>query len=92
MESYFNRCGMCVHCNLYDKDSWSGAFKCEERGLRVKVTEEPCSRFENDSRRTASDIEYARAHENGLKQYIDSLTLINPPPTDEYPFEEKKHA
>ena len=66
MESYFNRCGMCVHCDLYDKDSWSGKFKCKENGYRVKVTEETCNKFRNDSNRTEKDIEYARAHENGL--------------------------
>ena len=66
MESYFGCCGMCVYCDLYDKDSWSGKFKCKERGFRVKVTEEKCSRFENDNRRSIKDIEYARAHENGL--------------------------
>ncbi len=66
MESYFGCCGMCVHCNLYDKDSWAGTFMCTERGFRVKVTEEKCKYFENDSRRTYKDIEYARAHENGL--------------------------
>ena len=67
MESYFGCCGMCVYCDLYDKDSWSGKFKCKEKSYRVKVTEEKCSKYEHDDRRTIKDIEYARAHENGLK-------------------------
>ena len=65
-ESYFGCCGMCVHCDLYDKDSWSGQFKCRKRGFRVKVMESKCGEFENDSKRTYKDIEYARAHSNGL--------------------------
>ena len=67
MESYFGCCGMCIYCDLYDKDSWSGKFKCKERDFRVKVTDNKCSRFENDNRRDAKDIEYARSHENGLR-------------------------
>lgn len=66
MESYFGCCGTCVHCNLYDKDSWTAGFKCTEKSYRVKVTETKCSLYEYDSRRTTSDIEYARSHENGL--------------------------
>ena len=66
MESYSGCCGMCVHCNLYDKDSWSGSFMCKERGFRVKATESKCAHFENDDRREIRDIEYARSHENGL--------------------------
>lgn len=66
MESYFGCCGMCTYCNLYDKDSWSGKFKCTERGFRVSVGESKCGKYNHDNRRTARDIEYARAHENGL--------------------------
>ncbi len=67
MESYFDCCGMCVHCNLYEKyDSYSDKFKCTERGYWVKPTEEKCRYFENDSKRTYKDIDFAREHVNGL--------------------------
>ncbi len=60
MESYYHCCGMCRFLNLFDKDSWSGKFKCTERDIRCKATEDACSKYEHDSRRRYEDIEEAR--------------------------------
>lgn len=64
-ESYFGKCGMCIYCDLYNKNG--SEFKCTEvSGRWVLATEKACSRFKSDSSRSARDIDYAREHSKGL--------------------------
>ncbi len=59
MESYFKKCGMCAHMNLYDK--YGGSFKCTYYDHYRKPTESACSsKFEPDRNRSPQDIEKAR--------------------------------
>lgn len=58
MESYFNCCGMCAYLNLYD--SFNGKFRCTKRDFYCLATEDKCSKFEGDAKRTYTDIDKAR--------------------------------
>ena len=58
MESYFKKCGMCTHLNLYDK--YGGKFKCTYYGHYDPPTDAACSKFEPDKGRSPEDIENAR--------------------------------
>ncbi|MDD7194643.1 MAG: hypothetical protein PUH33_09075 [Clostridiaceae bacterium] len=65
-ESYFGKCGMCIYCDLYNKNG--SHFKCAAvSGRWVLATEKACNKFESDSsNRSAKDIDYAREHTKGL--------------------------
>ena len=64
-ESYYGKCGMCVYCNLYNKNG--SHFKCTAvSGRWVLSTEKACNKIEVDKNRTAKEIDYAREHRNGL--------------------------
>lgn len=58
---YYNCCGTCSNCNLYEKD-WSGKFYCEAKRFYVRATDDVvgCKDYEYDRRRTTSDIDKAR--------------------------------
>lgn len=59
MESYFGKCGMCIYCNLYNKNG--SHFKCTEvNGRWVLATEKACSRFKGDPNKSPDMIEKAR--------------------------------
>lgn len=63
MESYYGKCGMCIYCDLYQKNG--SHFKCTEvNGRWVLANEKACSRFKSDPNKTNDMIE--RARENRL--------------------------
>lgn len=59
MQSYYGCCGMCLYCNLYNKNG--SHFKCTEvSGRWVLATEKACSRFKSDPVKTYETVEKAR--------------------------------
>ncbi len=59
MQSYFGCCGLCIYCNLYNKNG--SHFKCTEvSGRWVLATEKACSRFRCDPNKTNETVEKAR--------------------------------